>query len=233
MRRKKEHLVCQHLEGISRKALEKFQDVLKTILKGNRHGVYALYRNHHLSYVGLAKNLRGRLTHHLRDRHARSWDRFSIYLTIESDHLRELEALAIRIASPKENRQKGKLRKSQDLKRLLKRVIQQKHRQEMQELIGGKSKEAIEPEILSDIVKGRKPVLAEYCNKGQKIRWTFKGKTHHAYVKKNGTIRFRKKVFTSPSSAAQVVTKHGIDGWYCWKYERAPGDWVFLNELRK
>lgn len=44
MRRKREHLVCQHLERISRKALENFQDVLKKSLQG-RQGIYALYRN--------------------------------------------------------------------------------------------------------------------------------------------------------------------------------------------
>jgi len=41
-----------------------------------------------------------------------------VYLTLKSEHLRELEALAIRIASPKENRQMGKLRKSQNLKKI-------------------------------------------------------------------------------------------------------------------
>ena len=43
MRRKKEHLVCQHLEKISKSALDKYQDVLKKLVKG-RHGIYALYR---------------------------------------------------------------------------------------------------------------------------------------------------------------------------------------------
>ncbi len=232
MRRKKVHLICQHLERVSRKALEKFKEILKKFLKG-RHGIYALYRGNRLYYVGLAKNLRGRLNHHLRDRHSKSWDRFSVYLTIESDHLRELEALAIRVASPKENRQMGKLRKSQDLKRLLRKLVKQRQKQEITELFSGRSDEAIDPETLSDITEGRRPVLAGYFNKGQKLRWKFKGKIYRAFVRKNGTIRFRKKIFTSPSSVAKAITKRGRDGWFCWKYERAPGDWIFLNELRK
>jgi hypothetical protein len=74
-------LVCQHLENISRDALEKYQDVIRGYVRG-RQGVYALYRRDKLYYVGLASNLRMRLSHHLRNRHGDSWDRFSVYLTI-------------------------------------------------------------------------------------------------------------------------------------------------------
>src|SRR5512137_2372381 len=107
MRKRRHSLVCQHMEMVSRKAIEEYQGILKQFVK-RRHGIYALYRKSHLCYVGLASNLRSRLNHHLRDRHAKTWDRFSIYLTLDQSHLRELEALTIRIASPKGNRQKGK-----------------------------------------------------------------------------------------------------------------------------
>lgn len=50
-------LVCQHLENISRKALENYQKIIKDFVKG-RHGVYALYKKGRLYYVGLASNLR-------------------------------------------------------------------------------------------------------------------------------------------------------------------------------
>ena len=232
MRRKKEHLVCQHLEKISRKALENFKDILEKSLR-RRHGIYALYRKNQLYYVGLASDLSGRLNHHLKDRHAKSWDRFSVYLTIQSDHIRELEALAIRISSPKENRQKGKLRKSQNLKKLLCNSVRRRHREEIDELFAENKRDEIYVEGVNDFLHGRKLVLAGYFSKGQKIQWTYKGKTYRAYVKRNGVIRFQKKVFTSPSSAASLITKRMMNGWYCWKYERAPGDWVFLNELRK
>lgn len=86
---KRSPMVCQHLENISREGLEKYQDVIREYVKG-RHGVYALYRGIKLYYVGLATNLRMRLAHHLRDRHHNSWDRFSVYLTIGDNHLREL-----------------------------------------------------------------------------------------------------------------------------------------------
>jgi hypothetical protein len=45
----KGQLVSQHLENISRTALEKYQDILKEYVKG-RHGVYAL--QHDIGDVG-------------------------------------------------------------------------------------------------------------------------------------------------------------------------------------
>lgn len=77
----KGQLVSQHLENISRTALEKYQNILKEYVKG-RHGVYALYHKGRLYYVGLASNLRNRLKAHLKDHHAQTWDSFSVYLTI-------------------------------------------------------------------------------------------------------------------------------------------------------
>ncbi len=61
MRRKQiNNLVCQYLENISRKALEKYQEVIRKYVR-SRNGVYALYRRNKLYYVGLASNLRSRL----------------------------------------------------------------------------------------------------------------------------------------------------------------------------
>ncbi|MBI4660599.1 MAG: GIY-YIG nuclease family protein [Verrucomicrobia bacterium] len=71
------HLVCQHLENISREALEKHQDIIRNFVR-RRQGVYALYRRGRLYYVGLASNLRSRLSHHLKDRHGHSWNRFCV-----------------------------------------------------------------------------------------------------------------------------------------------------------
>jgi hypothetical protein len=87
-------LVTQHLEKISRDALEKYQDIVKGFVR-SRQGVYALYRGDKLYYVGLASNLRNRLRHHLKDRHGQAWDRFSVYLTIGDGHLKELESLIL------------------------------------------------------------------------------------------------------------------------------------------
>jgi hypothetical protein len=89
MAKKSKPLVIEHLENISRKALEKYQPIITEYVKGKK-GVYALYKGERLKYVGLAGNLRSRLSTHLRDRHAQSWDKFSVYLTEDDEHLREL-----------------------------------------------------------------------------------------------------------------------------------------------
>src|SRR5436189_827854 len=104
--RRRRSLVCQHLENISRKALEKYQDVIKDYVR-HRQGVYALYRKEKLYYVGLAGDLRWRLKQHLKDHHGQSWDRFSVYLTIGDQHLKELECLILRITKPRGNKVKG------------------------------------------------------------------------------------------------------------------------------
>lgn len=95
-KRRRQPLVSQFLEHVSRKALEDYQDTIREFVR-RRHGIYALYKNEKLYYVGLASNLRNRLKAHLKDRHGESWDRFSIYLTIDDGHIRELESLTQRI----------------------------------------------------------------------------------------------------------------------------------------
>jgi hypothetical protein len=113
--RSKTGLVIEHLEGISRSAMNRYPDIITEFARG-RSGVYALYKGKDLYYVGLAKNLRSRLHGHIRDRHAEAWDHFNIYLTQGDEHLKELESLVLRIASPKGNRISGKFLGSSDLK---------------------------------------------------------------------------------------------------------------------
>lgn len=219
------------MEMVSRKAIEEYQGILKQFVK-RRHGIYALYRKSHLCYVGLASNLRSRLNHHLRDRHAKTWDRFSIYLTLDQSHLRELEALTIRIASPKGNRQKGKFSCSQNLLPIFRKQIRIRWKNELINLFDARKRVA--PEIDEIEFDGRRPVLAGYFSAGKKLRLAYKGKIYRAYVKKDGHIRFGGKLYTSPSLAAIAATKtRAKNGWNWWKYERSPGDWVLLDELRK
>lgn len=91
-------LVTQYLENISSIALENYLHILQRYA-GKRHGIYALYKKDRLYYVGLATSLKGRLKQHLRDRHSKKWDSFSIYLTLNSAHMKELETLLLRIVS--------------------------------------------------------------------------------------------------------------------------------------
>ena len=222
------HLVCQHLEGISRQALEKHQSIIRRFVR-RRQGIYALYRKGRLYYVGLASNLRSRLRVHLRNKP--TWDSFSVYLTIGDTHLRELEALILRIVDPPGNKQKGKFPKSENMRGLLARDLKDFYLAELRNLFGNQLEDEEEVTVELD---GRTPALAKYIDGPLKIRSRYKGKFIKARVRHDGRIRFGGKLYTSPSVAGAVAVKRrSCNGWTFWKYERAPGDWVMLNELRK
>ena len=60
-------LVCQHLENISREGLEQYQDIIREYVS-RRQGVYALYHDDDLYYVGLASDLSTLPKTHLGDK---------------------------------------------------------------------------------------------------------------------------------------------------------------------
>jgi predicted GIY-YIG superfamily endonuclease len=231
MRTKRSQLVCQHLESISRKALEEHQDIIRQYVR-DRQGVYALYRRNKLHYVGLATNLRNRLKHHLRDRHGQSWDRFSIYLTIGDRHLRELEALILRTVKPAGNKQKGKFARSQDLRPQFRRDRKRRFLEEDDEIFGNVRATPARQPLLSKS-QGRKPVLARFVSARMRLKARHKGELIWARVRRDGRIRLDGKLYTSPSLAAAAACKRMRNGWRFWKYERAPGDWVPLDTLRR
>ncbi len=223
-------LVSQHLENIAREALEKYENIVRRYVR-RRQGVYALYRRNKLYYIGLASNLRSRLAHHLRDHHKESWDRFSVYLTIGDSHLKELESLILRVVKPKGNKQKGKFLKSEDIRRRFARDIRLRHHNELLSLLGKEKVSGVEEGKLAN---GKQAALANYIEGPIKLQARYKGKIIKAHVRRNGSIKFKGKVYWSPSLAAAAACKRRTcNGWTLWKYERAPGDWVKLNELRR
>jgi hypothetical protein len=223
-------LVSQYLEGISRTALAEYQQFFREQAR-RRNGVYALYRKKKLYYVGLARDLRGRLKTHLRDKHGESWDRFSMYLTVGDDHIKELESLVLRIVRPSGNRQGGKFARAQNLRREFTRRVKQDAAEHLSELLG--------VQRVSKIVRLRgsasNGILATYVTRPTRLRARYKGKVLKARVLRNGVISFAGKKFRSPSMAARAALPHrrAINGWSFWTYERAPGDWFSLRELRR
>ena len=125
------------------------------------------------------------------------------------------------------NSKSGKFARSEDLRARLAKDIGQRNRENRDNIVG-KSEDKIQL-----VLPGRMPPLYPYVKKVFKLRGRSKGKTFNASVKDDGRIRLQGKVYTSPSAAASAATKYPVDGWWFWKYERAPGDWVRLDELRK
>jgi hypothetical protein len=185
-----------------------------------------------LYYVGLASDLRWRLAQHLKDHHGQSWDRFSVYLTIGDQHLRELECLILRIVKPVGNKISGNFTKSENLRRRLTKDIKLLQRDQLSEIIGRNSKS----KVAHGPINGQNdaPILSPYISLPLKLKAVFKGKTVVAHARRDGSIRFNGAVFNSPSAAgAAAVKRPTCNGWSFWMYERAPGDWVRLSTLRK
>jgi len=216
-RSKKPKLVTQYLENISSEGFEKHADIIRKFVRG-RIGIYALYRRGKIYYAGLASDLRGRLHWHLRDRHAHKWDTFSVYLTIGDQHLRELESLILRVVQPPGNSQLGKFSGAQNLNRSCGREIARKQRVERNRILG---RESVSEEIEQGLGKSRR------------IRGKFKNSFVKARLRADKRVRFKGKLYGSPSAAASALKKRAVNGWLFWQYERGPGDWVPIDELRR
>lgn len=212
------HLVCQHLEGLARNALSEHQKLIKKLVR-RRNGVYALYRKDKLYYVGLAKSLSSRLKQHLRDRHSGSWDRFSAYLTLGNQHLKELESLILRISQPGGNKQKGKFPKSEDIGPLFAKQVREFNKYKESLLFGKKIKKPV------SLLKGANI-------RRMKLRAWYKGKKYRALLLKDGRVKYKGRNYPSPSAAAAKVVKGAANGWIFWKYLRSPGEWVSASHLR-
>jgi hypothetical protein len=159
---------------------------------------------------------------------------FSVYLTINDSHLRELESLLLRIVKTKGNKQKGKFAKSEDLRRRFSKDIKHSWQLEIQELLGLIPKQTRAPRHTVD--DGPVPSLAKYLSKATTLRARHKGVKLVPRVARNGTVRFNGKLYNSPSlaaAAAAACKRSTCNGWTFWRYERAPGDWVQLDALRK
>lgn len=231
-------LVTQHLENVSREALERYQDIVRAHIR-NRQGIYALYRRGKLYYVGLASDLRGRLKSHLRDKHGASWDRFGVYLTIGDEHMRELESLILRIVKPAGNKVKGKFAKSENLLPKVRKDLRRRRHEEEERLLGSRTQGTAESqgtrksESARVTASGRRPVLAAYIQRPLRIVAKYKRKTYRARVRRDGSISLGGRLYNSPSIAGSAVVKRSCNGWTFWSYERSPGDWVRLETLRE
>jgi hypothetical protein len=220
-------LVHQHLENVSRDLLEIHPEVVREFI-GRNAGIYALYKKGKLYYVGLATALRGRLRAHVKNRHGNSWDRFSIYLTIKDQHLREIEALLLRIANPPGAKQRGKLAQSKDMRRRIANAIRRKQKSEVTSLFSTKSKA-----VQLANKTGVESELVRLLPQGARIRGTLRNQVFRATVRPNGTIRFGGTTYKSLSLAAFAAIKRPTNGWWFWQVERGRRNWTRLTRIRK
>lgn len=236
VRRGSRPIVVGHLEKISSGVFEDFPEQVTGLIKKGQ-GVYALYRRNKLYYIGLAGDLRGRVKWHLKDRHKGKWDRFSLYMIRKTDHIREVESLLVRIADPDGNKQRGKLKVSKNLKRALNQAIRKRQEEKRIKIFGdhkgkAKRKKTKKKGRKTKVVKER-PLRGVFPG-GKVIYAKYKGNTYKAWIKRNGGIRFKGKIYDSPTGAAQeIIEKGAVNGWNFWKYKDKAGNLIKLRTLRK
>ncbi len=227
--RKQKPLVLRHLEDVSWRVLEEYPEVIKTMIR-RQAGIYVLFRRDRLYYIGLASNLMGRLKSHLKDRHHGLWDRFSVYLTIDDEHMKELESLLLRIVGPSGNRTGGKFAKSQNLVPIINYAMSEYDANKRARLLGGKvaqrrmrnkSRRGTGTLRLAGIVE--RPIVLQAHYGGQKLR---------AVLRRDGKIKYAQKLYESPSGAARAATSASINGWDFWHY-RSKGKWIPLGNIRR
>ena len=229
-------ILRHHLEYLSGEVFEEYPEVVRELIRG-RSGVYALYRGVRLYYVGLATNLMTRVKHHFKDRHQRRWDHFSVYLTDDSDHMRELESLLLRIANPPGNQIVGRLGKSGDLHDDFERRAQELEATRLSRLLGtGRGSKGHKVSKGPKSSKGAAPASRGSATGGKVfvlLRRTYKGKAFKAYLRADGTVKLGHKVYSSPSGAACAVVGRTANGWTFWKRLDESRNWVPLDSLRK
>jgi len=227
---KKNGIVTRYFERVSWKLLEKHRPIIKDMIRGHA-GIYALYKRDKLYYVGLATNMMNRVNHHLKDRHKGKWDRFSVYLTDDAEHIRLLEALLLRVINLEGNKVKGRLQGAQDMIRPLKRRMEEFQRDETASLLGGRfvrhrrrSKTRANTGTL---------VLARLVERPMPLKAWYKGKEFRASLRRDGHIQFKQALFDSPSAAARAAAGRGMRGWLFWHFRDSRGEWVALDNLKR
>ena len=65
-----------------------------------KRGIYILYQDKELYYIGKAKNLLSRLKQHLKDKHKNKWNYFSFAIIISEEYIDELESLLLSLIKP-------------------------------------------------------------------------------------------------------------------------------------
>lgn len=221
--RKPRSLVTQRLEKVSKDVFRKYNKQI-TDLVGSSPGIYALYDENELYYVGKSTDLKKRVKQHLKDRHLASWSHFSLYLVRNAEHIHEIESLLVRISNPKGNRVVPKGKSSGELLRKLKTMVKQKQKEDFDTMFGAKAAKKKK----GNSQTGR--TLEGLVSKRTLLYHTYKGKDHTAHLLPNGTVKYANKTYTSLSGAAKAVVNRNANGWSFWYIKDLNGDWVRVKD---
>lgn len=221
-------LVVKKLEGVSKLIFRNYYRQI-TELIGSSHGIYALYDENELYYVGKSTDLKNRVKQHLKDRHLASWTHFSLYLVRKADHIGEIESLVIRVANPKGNTKKYRTDKGTSLLKQLQASVKERQQEEFDTMFGNAR---ISPKRTAGNDK-HSFALDGLVQKKTALYRTYKGKEYRALLTRRGKIKFNGRIFDTPTAAAMtIVNRKAVNGWTFWYYKNAEGEWARLSDLR-
>jgi hypothetical protein len=152
------------------------------------------------------------------------------------NYLRELESLLVHISEPKGNIARGRFARSENLLKVLDTMMEQRDRNRREEMLAGSNRRRVSQKMRHrrkiSRGKSKKPVLQGMFPKGTELRKEFLRKTYKARVDAEGRVRYKGKMFNSPSHAAWAVTGRPTNGWSFWHFKDKDGTWKKLDALR-
>lgn len=202
-------IITKKLQNIGISALENYSFLLTELIAG-QPGIYALYKGDDLYYLGKAVNLKRRLSQHLKDRHYKKWDKFSLFIVNNEKHIDDLESLLVTVCEPNGNRQHPR-GKAVNLENDFKKRIDT-YRQEQDALLFGRKQTA-------------------HSRKTIPLQAIYKNKKYTAKLLSNGNVVLNKHVFSSPSAVGRFITgKTSNNGLQFWKVKDKKGNIVPLKK---
>lgn len=228
MKIKSDSLVSEFFEKVSWELLEKYPQIVKEMIRG-KAGVYALYNDTELYYVGLAADLHRRLKQHIKDRHGDYWNHFSVYLVTEDEHAKPLESLVLRIASPEGNSVKGNLPGAVNKKRNIEQKMKDIDATGRAKMMGGS---AVHRHLKAKVKVAGAQGIKGVIDRSHALRAEYKGQQYKATLRKDGQINYQGMLYSSPTAAAkEIIDGRAVNGRTFWKYKNDAGEWVALSYL--
>lgn len=223
-------LVTEYIERMSGEILDdRYRPQLAELIRGHS-GIYALYKDDTLYYVGLAVDLMRRVDQHLNDRHGGAWNRFSVYLTQRDEHLKPLESLLLRVFKPSGNQQGGKLPGASDRKRALAQTMKRRYEDLRAIALGKPARKASLSAAKADPASIREALLAA-MPRPLPLLAVYKGDTYRATLLKDGSVKLDGVRHPSLSAAAVSIVNRNMNGWWFWKCRSERGEWIRLVSL--
>jgi len=99
-----------------------FKKQMKEILKDNA-GIYVLYKDKDIYYVGLATNLYWRLHDHMKDKHKDKWNKFCAFIVGHGDYLKDMESMVHMISEPPANVFRGKFKQHYEYDKKIRKMV--------------------------------------------------------------------------------------------------------------